>query len=686
MSNTMFKPRFSVRPLATGMSLALMALLGIAPLQAAAAPGAPRVQAPLTSDAVRWDLTALYATPEAWAASLQKASEQARGLAALKPRLTQDAAGMYASLAAISDANREAARLMVYAVLRADEDLNDARAQERRQQSSQLWALIAQATAWVAPSLVALGPEKVQQFMADEPELRARFDHYLAEALRGAPHTLSPEGEALLAAAGPVLDQPARLHQQLGDAELVHGRTVLSTGARITLTPSAYERHRSSAVRADRKRVFDGFFAAYKKAEGSFGANLTTQVLGNVFMARSRRHPDALSAALFADAMPSTVYRTLVEQAHAGLPTLHRYLRLRQRMLAITGTLAYYDNYPPLVKVPPGQRWTLARSKAVTLQALAPLGPTYGGLLATALNSPWVDSHPRPGKSSGAYMFGSAYDVHPYMLLNHNDDYESLSTLAHEAGHVVHTLLANASQPFDKSDYSTFIAESASIANEMLLSDHLLAQARSPAEKLFYLSQALESIRTTFFRQVMFAEFQLKLHEEVEAGRPLSGERLTQLYCGLARQYYGEAEGVMKIDPAYCVEWAYIDHFYKGFYVWQYATSMVGAAEFTQALQRESAAAAATAAAKPSARERFITLLQAGGSRSPYPLYLAAGVDLAQPAPYQALMARMNRLLDEFERTAGLAGTPNPSASARAVAAPPGRKRLPATPAGPTRL
>jgi oligoendopeptidase F len=228
------------------------------------------------------------------------------------------------------------------------------------------------------------------------------------------------------------------------------------------------------------------------------------------------------------------------------------------------------------------------------------------------------------------------------VLLNHTDDFQSLSTLAHEWGHAVHTQLAVANQSFDKFDYSTFIAESASITNEMLLSDYLVETAKSREEKLYYLSQALESMRTTYFRQVLFAEFQLAINEEVEQGRPLSGARLSDMYCGLARRYYGQDQGVMQIAPAYCVEWAYIGHFYSGYYVWQYATSMVGAAEFSQALREQGAPA----------RERFIALLKAGGSDYPYALYLKAGVDLATPAPYQALFARMNRLLDEFERLA----------------------------------
>ncbi len=250
-----------------------------------------------------------------------------------------------------------------------------------------------------------------------------------------------------------------------------------------------------------------------------------------------------------------------------------------------------------------------------------------------------MNALPHPGKASGAYMAGIAYDVHPYLLLNHNNDYQSLSTIAHEWGHAVHTLLADSSQPYEKAQYSTFIAESASIGNEMLLNDYMVAHAKTKAEKLYYLGEGVESIRTTFFRQVMFAEFELAIHEEIEGERPLSGARLTDMYCGLLKRYYGEPQGVMKIDPAYCMEWASVPHFYLDFYVWQYATSMAGAAAFTDAILKQG----------PGARERFLRLLRAGGSDYPYDLYKAAGIDMAAPAPYQALAARMNRLMDEIE-------------------------------------
>jgi oligoendopeptidase F len=594
----------------------------------------------------RWDLRDLYPDVPAWQRSFDATQAQILALELWRGTLAKSAADMLQALAAVSDARREVERLEVYAHLQSDEDLRVAPAQERKQRAQQLSVLLREKTAWLAPAIQALGDKQVRAFIAAEPQLKARFDFYLDDTLRNTAHTLPPEGEALLAAAGTLLDQPHNVFQQLAESELPLTSLRMADGQNVEMGTAAYEKYRVVADREQRKRVFDAFFGALKRVEGTLGANLATQVMGDAFMARSRKFGTSLEAALFEDSMPPAVYATLVAQAHAGLPTLQRYLRLRQKVVGIPGKLAYYDNYPPLVPEPPGQVWTVARSQAETLQALAPLGDEYLGLLRQGFAAQWVDSHPRPSKAAGGYMAGGAYDVHPYLLLNHNDDFESLSTVAHEWGHAVHSLLSNKAQPYDKSGYSTFIAESASIANEMLLSDHLVATAKTRGDKLFYLSQALESIRTTFFRQVMFAEFQLAMHEEVEQGRALSGARLSELYCGIAQRYYGQAEGVMEIDPAYCNEWEYVSHFYRGFYVWQYATSMVGAARFSSDIRREGAPA----------RARFIDLLKAGNSDYAYRLYVKAGVDLAQPAPYQALMARMNRLLDEFERIAATPG------------------------------
>jgi oligoendopeptidase F len=632
--------KFDPKRIATACALVFLQAAGGAAVAATAAAQAP---AAAPAAAQRWDLRDLYPDPAAWQTAFDAAQQRIGKLEALKPTVAGGTAAMRDTLVEISDAQRAVYRLYVYASLLADEDLREPRAQERKQQALALYTLLNEKTAWLAPAVQALGAERVRAAITADAVLARRFDFQLEETLRALPHTLSPEGEALLAASINVLAQPSIVYEQLTDNELPRPTITLAGGRKLKLTSSAYEASRTSPNRADRKKVFDAFFGSFKAAEGTLGATLNAQVLANVYNAKSRRHASALGAALFSDTMPTAVYETLVAQANAGLPVLHRYLALRKKLLGIQGPLAYYDNYPPLVPPPKAARFDVEGSKALTLAALAPLGDEYLGLLKKGFAANWVDSHPRPGKASGAYVSGWAYDVHPYVLLNHNDDFESLSTLAHEWGHAVHSLLANAAQPFEKAGYSTFIAESASIANEMLLSDHLVAGAKTRAERLFYLSQALESIRTTFFRQVMFAEFENTIHKEVEAGRPLSGARLTELYCGLLKRYYGHEAGVMQIDPAYCTEWAYIPHFYRNHYVWQYATSMVGAAGFTEALQQPGAAGIA-------ARDRFIALLKAGGSAPPYPLYQRAGIDMAQPAPYQALVRRMGKLLDDFER------------------------------------
>jgi oligoendopeptidase F len=407
----------------------------------------------------------------------------------------------------------------------------------------------------------------------------------------------------------------------------------------VRLDQSAYEKYRQSPNRADRKLVFDSFWGAWKAYESTDGAILTAGVMGNVFTAKARKYGNALAAALFPDNMPESVYRMLVAQANAGLPTLHRYFRLRKQLLGIKDELHYYDIYPTMF---PGRnipKFTIAESERLSLEALSPYGAEYLSLLKKGFAGKWTEPYPRPHKASGAYMNGSAYDVHPYLLLNHNDDYSALSTFAHEWGHAVHTLLSVKNQPFEKANYSTFTAESASIANEMLLNDYMVAHAKTKEEKLYYLGEGLESIRGTFFRQVMFAEFELAIHEEIENGRPLSGARMTEIYCGLLKRYHGEAQGVMTIDPAYCIEWAFVPHFFYNFYVYQYATSMAGAAQFTDAIVKEGRPAA----------ERFLDMLRAGGADYPYELYKRAGIDMASEAPYKALVARMNRIMDEIE-------------------------------------
>jgi len=586
-----------------------------------------------------WELGDLYATPDAGSEAYEKDKAAVEKLDGYRGTLGNSADAMFTALDAISAANRQADRLAVYAMLKGDEDLRVARNQERRQQAQALGTLIGEKTAWVNPEIIAVGAGKVAEFQGQRKELKDRFDFFLHDALRSAPHTLGPESESVLAATGDVLAQPTAVYEQLAFSDLPYPDFTLPSGETIRLDEPAYEKYRQVSDRSERKAVFDSFWGTYKKFESSFGANLTTQVMGDVFTAKARHYDSALDAALFQSNMPAAVYRTLVAETNAALPTLHRYLKMRKSRLGITDELAYYDNYPPMFPPANLPTYSVKESETLTLAALQPLGEDYLALMRRGFAGQWMNVLPHQGKANGAYMNGSAYDVHPYLLLNHHDDYQSLTTLAHEWGHAVHTLLTDAAQPYEKSNYPTFIAESASIGNEMLLNDYMVAHARNKAEKLYYLGIGIDAIRTTFFRQVQFAEFELAIHEEIEQGRPLSGEHLSEMYCGLLKRYYGEEQGVMKIDPAYCLEWAFVPHFYRDFYVWQYATSMAGAAQLTDAIIKGGAPA----------RARFLDMLRAGGSDYPYELYKKAGIDMATPAPYRALIARMNHLMDQVE-------------------------------------
>jgi oligoendopeptidase F len=546
---------------------------------------------------------------------------------------------MLTALVAISDARREANRLLAYAALKSDEDLRVGANLERKQVARSLRTKIAEQTAWLTPEILEIGADKIQAFRSQNPALDRRFGFYLDNQLRAAPHTLGAEAEGVLAAAGTVLAQPSNVHAAIADAEFPVPTITLTDGSSVRLDEPGYEKYRQVPDRAERRNVFDAYWGAWKKDESTAGLLLATNLMGDHFLAQSRHFASDLTAAQFGDNMPRAVFDTLVAETNAALPTLYRYLRLRKRLLGITDDLRYYDNYPPIYAPAHEPEFSVEDAERLTLAALSPLGEEYLSLLRQGFAARWMNAYPHEGKASGGYMNPLAYDVHPYLLLNFNGDYSSVSTLAHEWGHAVHSLLADRAQPFEKSAYSTFIAESASIGNEMLLSDYLIQHARDREQKLFYIGEALESIRGAFFRQVMFSEFELAIHKEIEQGRALSGPRMSEMYCGILRKYYGEAEGVMKIDPLYCLEWAFVPHFYRAFYVYQYATSMSGAAYFTDAVLKEGAPA----------RARFLSLLRAGGSDYPYDLYKRAGVDMATPGPYRALAARMNRLLDEFE-------------------------------------
>lgn len=583
-----------------------------------------------------WDLTDLYPSEEAWRTALEEVRARTAKLPALQKNLGKNAKSLSAALTEISDSYKEAGRVYIYTSLSRDEDQRDPAAQARFAEARQMLSDWSQATAWLNPAILDIGEKKIERFLKQEPELD-KFSFMLRNVLRQAPHTLDMKTEALLAQADLILSAPGQIYENYANADIPWPTITLSDGTRAELTQSGYTRWRGVANRADRKKVFDTFWSTWEQYGDGMGATLAAEIQSNVFIARARNHDSALAKALFDDGLPPEIYTELVEQVNEALPLFYRYLKLRGRLLGIDD-LRYYDIYP-LLEVDTGE-FDLERSREITFDALQPFGAEYLKLLEYGLSQNWMHSHPQPGKRSGAYMNGFAYDVHPYVLLNHNDDYESLSTFAHEWGHAIHSLLANTNNPWETAGYSTFIAEMASTITEIMLEEHMIANAQSREEKLFYLGYALESLRGTLFRQTMFAEFELEVHSAAERGEPLTGPRLSEIYGELLKRYHGHDEGVLTIDELYTNEWAYIPHFYRGFYVFQYATSISGAAWFAEQFL----------AGDESVRDAFLQVLSAGGSDYPHNILLNyAGLDMTKPEAYEPVMRRMVSLMDRIE-------------------------------------
>ncbi|WP_370979867.1 oligoendopeptidase F [Agaribacterium sp. ZY112] len=594
------------------------------------------IQATSVDQRYLWNLTELYSSSEAWQQAYSKAQADIEALKQYKGSLKNGSNAMLTANQAMSSAYKEAVRLLVYATLKADEDTRIAANDERRQLARMLMTELSAATSWYSPELLALGESKVKAYLSEESKLEP-FRMSSLNTLRQAPHIRSTEVEQVLAQTGKMSAAPQGIYSTLANADMPWPEVELPSGDLKVLSQAGYGSLRSNQSRELRAEVFNEFWSTWMGFEATIGATLNSHLQGLAFTTQVRDYDSSVQRALFGDNMPEAVYYTLVEEVNAALPTLYRYFELRKRMLGIEGDMHYYDIYPPLVSL--DKEFDIETSIDLTREALRPLGAEYLQAYDMGIEGRWMHVYPQPGKRSGAYMFGAAYDVHPYVLLNHNDDYDSASTFAHEYGHAVHSVLSNESQPWEMADYSTFIAETASIMNEMLLQDLMVNKAQTAEEKLFYLGNGLESLRGTFFRQTMFAEFELKVNEEVAAGKALTGERFSEIYLDLLKRYHGHDQGVIKIDDLYAIEWAYIPHFYYDFYVFQYATSIAAAAALADKIGE----------GDEQTRDAFITMLKAGGSDYPYELMKATGMDMAKAEPYRALVQRMNTIMDEME-------------------------------------
>ena len=590
---------------------------------------------PNDTTAQRWNLADMYATQAAWDQDAVRLEQQLKTLSGCSGQLGKSVQRFKVCMDLNADVLKRYYRLSGYAAQKNDEDTGATAGLDLRQRADVLGNRLEEAASFLSPEILKLGRGKVDAYLKQDKSLTV-YRQLLNDVLRGAAHTLSKESETLVANFSQATGAAGAVYSTLSNADMPWPKVKLSDGSEVTVDQSAYTKYRALPNRDDRKRVFDAFWGKWKEFERTYGVTFYEQLKKDAALAKVRRYPDSLTQSLFANNLPRAVYDTLVDQASANLPTLHRYFKLRAKMLGVRD-MQYFDIYPPLVSS--DLKYPIEPSVKLMLESVKPLGEDYVKAMEAGTKARWMDVYPRDKKRSGAYMNGSVYDVHPYLLLNHNDDYESLSTLAHEWGHAMHSVLSAKAQPFITADYPTFTAEIASTTNEVLLLDHMLKVSKTDDERMLYLGSALENLRGTFFRQAMFADFERTVHAKVDKGDSLTGEALTQIYGDILKRYHGDKEGVVKIDNVYAIEWAYIPHFYNKFYVFQYATSISAGNMFATEILKGT----------PGARDKYLAILKAGGSRYPYELVKEAGVDLASPAPYQAIVARMNAIMDQIE-------------------------------------
>ena len=589
-----------------------------------------------TPDTFKWNLAEIYPGDAAWRAAKDTLAANLPKLRQFQGRLASSAAVLAGALELQADFSKELSREYVYASMLADQDTRDATHEGMHQEMNQLAAAFGAESAYVEPELLKAGHDTIASLVASEPRLKV-FAFYLDDVFRRAGHTLTDGEEKLLADVGPLAGSPADVFNILSNADFPYPTVTLSDKKAVKLDQAAFGALRALPNRADREKVMSSFFGALGSFGRTYGTSMNAEVQKVWFFAKARKYPSSLAAQLDGPNIPASVYTRLVDGVNRNLPAFHRYLKLRAKMMKVD-QLHYYDLYAPLV-ASVDLKYTPGEAQKLVLAAVEPLGADYQATIGRAFDSRWIDLYPNEGKASGAYSNGGAYDVHPYMLINYNGQYTDVSTLAHELGHTMQSYYSNKTQPYPLSGYPTFVAEVASTFNESLLIDYMLKQIKDDNTRLSLLGNYLENIKGTVFRQTQFAEFELRMHEMSQQGQAVTGEALSKLYVDITRKYYGHDQKICIVDDYIANEWSYIPHFYRDFYVFQYATSFTASSALAEKVK----------AGDPEAKKRYLTFLSAGGSKYPVDLLKDAGVDMTTDEPLDLTIKLMNRIMDEME-------------------------------------
>jgi oligoendopeptidase F len=582
-------------------------------------------------EAYTWDLESIYATNEDWQAAYDETADRVDDLAAYEGRSTDDAETLAAVFELRDELMREVSTIFSYARMRSDEDTTNQEYQAMSARAQSLAADAQSAASFIEPELQALTREEFEAMVDDEPALEV-YEHYVDDVLRMKPHTRSTEVEALLADLSEVTGATGEVYNMLSNADMTFPTVEDSAGEAVQISQSNFTNLLKRPEREFRQTVYEAYFDEWADVRNTVAASYKNSVKADVKMARARNYDTAREAALDGPNVPVEVYDTLVDSVNDNLDKLHHHADLKREALGVD-ELRMWDLYMPLT-ADEGPDVEYDQAAEYVVDSLAPLGETYQSRVAEGLDSRWVDVYENAGKQSGAYS-GGTYDTQPFILMNYQDDIASMYTLAHELGHSMHSELAKEEQPYVYAGYEIFVAEVASTVNEALLTNHLLETVEDPQFRKHVLNEFLERIRSTLYRQTLFAEFEHEAHRLEEEGEPLTADRLDEIYGGLKARYYEPAA----IDDRIASEWMRIPHFYRAFYVYQYSTGISAALAIVDGIGEEGETAA----------EDYLEFLRRGSREYPLELLRIAGVDMSTSEPVDRALEMYGQRLDQLD-------------------------------------
>ncbi len=579
-----------------------------------------------------WNLESIFSTNEEWERDFQTLQQRLPELEAVAGTLSHSGQALLTVLQKRDELSKELERLYVYASMRKDEDTTNSTYQGMADRAVQLYVRLSTIAAYIEPEILALPQDKLDRFIKETPGLEL-YGQQLHDLNRKRGHIRSAEIESVLAAAGEMAETPGGVFTMIDNADLKLPTIKDEAGEEVELTKGNYQLFIRSTDRRVRKDAFEGLHSTFLKQRNTIASTLAAQVKTDIFYTTQHNYSSSREHALARYNIPVSVYDNLVEAVSEHIPLLNRYLKLRKRILQLD-ELHMYDLYVPIVEET-REEISYQQARDTVVAALAPLGENYLDTLKKGFTKRWIDVYETPGKRGGAYS-GGAYTTQPFILMNYQNNRDSMFTLAHELGHSLHSFYTRNYQPYQYGDYTIFVAEVASTLNEGLLTEHLLKTTSDTALRLAILNHSLEGFRGTLFRQTMFAEFEQQIHSRAEKGEPLTADSLSALYHGLNEKYYG---GETFIDELIDIEWARIPHFYSSFYVYQYATGISAASALVQQILHEG---------KP-AVERYLKFLSSGSSDYSIELLKKAGVDMTSPEPIRQALALFESHLAQME-------------------------------------